>query len=285
MSCDCKSLFLGIVCGRILFPKSVRFASNKAHHHLVRLMITEKPKPKTKDMMKLLMKTPAVLVLITMVLLGHGCEIDPEYPGSVRDIDGNRYGTTVIGTQTWMTSNLRVTRYNDGTAIPLVEDSMVWRGIAHPAYCWYNNDSLAMLQGGALYNFYVFDNAFNGGKQVCPVGWHVATLDEWEVLIEFVGGYKEAGFELKHHKYTEWSQMVDGPQNKYGFSALPEGYRTGLGGFDHGSDWSSWWTSTQSSATAGNGLVTGEMTYAISLNDKLTKRVGKSIRCIKDSSN
>lgn len=60
-------------------------------------------------------------------------------PGAVTDIDGNVYPTVKIGDQVWMASNLKVTKYNDGTAIPEVTDNTSWAALTTGARCWYNN--------------------------------------------------------------------------------------------------------------------------------------------------
>jgi uncharacterized protein (TIGR02145 family) len=221
-------------------------------------------------------------IAVLAVALIQGCVIDPESFNTVKDIDGNRYGTIAIGSQTWMTSNLKTTRYTDGTPIPLVEDSVKWESTTNPAYCWYGNNQANAGNYGGLYNFYVFDTVVNGGKKLCPVGWHVPTLDEWDRLIEFAGGYQKAGFTLKDREFNEWVMKVEYPINLYGFSAFPGGYRNGWGTFSNRGEWATFWTSTKNSSTSAHGLVIAENSSFITLNDKLSKKIGSSIRCIKD---
>jgi hypothetical protein len=110
--------------------------------------------------------------------------------GTIEDIEGNVYETIGIGYQMWMTENLKTTKYNDGTDIPLVTDNGAWDSLSTPAYCWYIIDSELHTKYtqtcGALYNWYAVET----GK-LCPNGWHVPTNSEWTELIDyFIGSSK-----------------------------------------------------------------------------------------------
>jgi uncharacterized protein (TIGR02145 family) len=106
-----------------------------------------------------------------------------------------------------------------------VTDGLEWASLTHDAYSWYKNDEATYKDPyGALYNKYVvMDN-----RNVCPVGWHIATPPElWS--LPCMQDYSSHPFvfyhsciELKAKKY--WG----GATNLTGFSLLPAGIRQGL---------------------------------------------------------
>jgi uncharacterized protein (TIGR02145 family) len=122
--------------------------------------------------------------LSAVLLLGLGMT---GLQAQVTDIDGNVYKTIKVGTQTWIKENLKTTKYSDGTAIPNVKDNAVWTQLYTGAYCWYNNDAATnKVVYGALYNWYAVSATSNGGKNVCPTGWHVPSDAEWTALENYL---------------------------------------------------------------------------------------------------
>ena len=111
---------------------------------------------------------------------------------SVTDIDGNVYKTAKIGNQWWMAENLRVTHYRNGDKIPNLSGDEEWDN-ANGAYCCYNNDSANIAKYGMLYNWF----AVADSRNIAPEGWHVPTDEEWQVLVDYLGGAALAGGKLK----------------------------------------------------------------------------------------
>ena len=161
-----------------------------------------------------------IICISTFLALTLACEKSPGKTGLV-DIVGNVYDTVVIGTQVWMAENLRTTRLNDGTEIPLVESDTSWANLKTPGYCWYGNYEafFNLNHYGALYNYY----SVKSGK-LCPVGWHVPDTDEWYTLIIFLGN-DIAGGKMKETGNHNWLIPNTGATNESGFNALPGGFR------------------------------------------------------------
>jgi len=202
--------------------------------------------------------------------------------GTLSDVEGNVYKTIQIGAQTWMAENLKTTKYNDGTLIPHVADENAWSILSTQGYCWYNNDSATYKAAyGGLYNWFAVDTASNGGKNVCPTGWHVPTYDEWSTLTDYLGGADIAGGKLKEAGTTHWVSPNAGATNESGFTAIPSGARAPNYGFFSGGLIAAWWTTNEGGISAAyaklfiyeNNIVT-DMVY--------TNEHGLSVRCLKE---
>lgn len=207
--------------------------------------------------------------------------------GSPIDSDGNAYRIVTIGTQVWMAENLKTTKYNDGTAIPNVTDNATWGGLSTGAYCDYNNNSSNSTTYGKLYNWYAVDNnastkmASNGGRNICPVGWHVPNDAEWTTLITYLGGESAAGGKLKESGTTHWTTPNFGATNETGFTALPGGYRNWDGwSFSEMGTSGRWWSSSPNFTNADFVVM---YNFDSSCKIYLAMRTfGFSVRCIRD---
>jgi len=195
----------------------------------------------------------------------------------VTDADGSFYKIVTIGTQTWMAENLKTTKYNDGTPIPLVTDNTAWLAQAAPAYCWYDNDEPTNKNiYGALYNWFTV----NTGK-LCPVGWHVPTDAEWTTLTTFLGGVNLAGGKLKETGMTHWISPNMGATNESGFTGLPGGYRHPDGTFYEVGIFGYWWSSTSYDYMF-SWMRALSYDSSSMIQTRWNKPAGYSVRCIKD---
>jgi uncharacterized protein (TIGR02145 family) len=207
------------------------------------------------------------------------------------DGSDNQYPSVEIGSQTWMTENLKTTFYNDGTVIPLVEETNSWKSLVSPAYCWYmNSESTNKARYGGLYNWY----SVNTGK-LCPTGWHVPASAEWMTLIRYLGGSSIAGDKLKETGSTNWGSDPWGYNhgtNESGFTARGAGCRStaipidaSYCAWEDAGWWGHWWNSDETSSNTSYNTTIGYRWGNVSLEQAAyygNKKSGLSVRCIKD---
>lgn len=199
---------------------------------------------------------------------------------TVKDVEGNIYRTVTIGEQVWLAENLRATKFQDGTPI---------RTGAIP-----KDDDANLLKYGRLYNWQDVADPRN----VCPVGWRVATDDDWKLLEKTIGmneadldktgwrGQNGLGNTLKEKQADGPFNKIDQSQvNKHQFFGRPAGVK-----------WRSWyitqgwysefWTSSE---TTEKKAINRTLAYQWWNTHKgeiyrssLSKDYLFSVRCIKD---
>lgn len=136
----------------------------------------------------------------------------------VKDIEGNIYKTTKIGQQEWISENLKVTTFRDGTKITFASNAKEWKEMTEkkiPCWTYYLYDK-KYENRGLFYNFY----ATHSSKHLAPKGWKIPNAEDWNTLVFSVGSYGDAGKKLKSKKSWERGNGTD----EYGFTASCYGF-------------------------------------------------------------
>lgn len=226
----------------------------------------------------------------------------PSEENLLMDINKNIYKTVQIGEQTWMASNLKVTRYADGTAITFVEDQGEWYHFTRDtaAYCWYDNVRTNGYAYGALYTWPAAVGRTPGSELipsgiqgVCPDGWHIPSDGEWKQLEKHLGMSQtdansskwrgvDQGAQLKEDGSRRWTSPNISLPAEVGFEALPGGFRHGSGEFMELNNSARFWTS--SGRGYGFAWVRGlDYDKATVYREFTGVYRGHSVRCVKDA--
>jgi uncharacterized protein (TIGR02145 family) len=189
--------------------------------------------------------------------------------------DKQKYKTVVIGTQTWMAENLNY-KTKEGSV------------------CYSNNEANCDIYGRLYQRFTALDTAASsnaipsGVKGVCPEGWHIPSVAEWNVLTAHVDSLplntpaNTQGKKLKARDgwtFTAAAVLNFGTDD-FGFRILPAGTST------NGTSFGSLGTSAQF-VTAVYGASLPAYFYAASVNNTFASSdaaatAWRSVRCVKD---
>lgn len=245
---------------------------------------------------------------------GGGDSSTQEYPSTadvirnaVKDIDGNKYDAVKIGNQVWMASNLRTTRYANGTSIPLGEKRSYTKPYRYVPGTYQNNgeNMVNVPAYGYLYNWAAVMHGAGASdanpsrvQGICPKGWHVPSDAEWTQLTDYMATrpeYMSSGISYKLAKALaatwgwiscplEWGTDVVGYEpttnNATGFSAPPAGYYNGV--YEGFGRRAYFWSSTDDHsyhAWTRDLTYTYDRVYRNGGNDKVA---GYSVRCVRD---
>jgi uncharacterized protein (TIGR02145 family) len=167
------------------------------------------------------------------------------------------FKTVTIGTQIWSAEDYAPTTFRNGDKIPVAESEEEWVNAGRekkPATCKYciypfSGDPVCKT----LYNFYVISDP----RGFTPVGWNVATDENWKELEIYLGMSKVSADSSGIRGTTEALQLKNtsdwisadvmkncAGNNSSGFAAKPTGARLGTGKMIQFYEEALWWTSS-----------------------------------------
>ncbi len=232
-------------------------------------------------------KAPLTLFLVLIIAIQLSSCGGASKEGTSKDETSkeNTIKEVTIGKQVWMSENLNVDKFRNGEAIPEAKTEEEWEKAGQnkqPAWCYYNNNPDNGERYGKLYNWF----AVNDPRGLAPVGFKVPTDDEWNRLIDFLGGKSLAGKSMKSTQF--WADIEkDGSvrsgngTNESGFAGLPGGFRYSNGDFNGVGSYGYWWSSSEyETDNAWYRFLNYNNGSASQSNDN--KQDGLSVRCLRD---
>ena len=186
---------------------------------------------------------------------------------TVKDANGNTYSTVLIGEQCWTKSNLRTTKYADGTTIANTAYH-IDPASYNPAY-------------GYLYTWEVVSNTAG----LCPTGWHVSTKEDWQTLGSNITSNKDIAAKsgwLVSPNQNMIGYEQESTNNSTKFSAFPAG-QFNANSYQSVNRLATFWTNTEYNENNAwfvslNALMPTSWPTAAGL-----KTWSRSVRCVKNA--
>ena len=182
-----------------------------------------------------------ILISIAAIFL-LSCQEEEEKPNYIAfDLDGNAYTEIQLGTQTWMVENYACKQYRNGKEIETTELFDNIEHLDYASFCWPPFGSEKKIQDyGVLYTWKALENLY------IPDGWRIPTKEDWEILINYLGGELDAGRKLRSGDPDDWWEVTDKLtgmiEQPCGFNAKAIGLRRPSGGFYGEGKWTYFWT-------------------------------------------
>jgi uncharacterized protein (TIGR02145 family) len=223
-------------------------------------------------------------------IAAHSCGVENVHNanlsyGTMADQQGSVYKTIVIGAQEWMAENLNTSVYRNGDSIATGLSVGDWQNTNNSnqgAWVYYNNNESFACPYGKLYNWYASVDV----RQLCPMGWHLPTDEEWTVLTNFLGGEELAGGKMKTRSIDAATSLWNAPNlggtNSSGFSGVPGGYRAGMGLLSDGVGVNCTWWSSSEEGTYAAWIRMLDFGVSPAMRGYGNKQSGYSVRCIRD---
>lgn len=184
-----------------------------------------------------------------LILLTNSCNKDEKISSKAGQDD-----TFIkIGTQTWHAGNFDGVVTAMGTAIPNVYNNTDWAALKTPAWRYLQKSPSNGLKYGIIYNGFAIDLikadilAYNLANPAHPYKYKIATENDWNKLITYLGGTGVAGGKMKPEGNGSWNFPNTGANNESGLSLPGSGYLAANGDDQHSlKNYSALWTEEKS---------------------------------------
>jgi uncharacterized protein (TIGR02145 family) len=192
-------------------------------------------------------------VLSLMLVSTFSCSNDDDNGGDqpstsqfVDSRDGQSYDIVTIGTQTWFAENLNFDTGDNTSA------------------CYDDNSENCFIYG----RLYTGESALTS----CPDGWHLPSKEEWETLIDYLGGIDAA------HVFLRPFAMQQG--EPVGFNLLSGGWY--FAGYKDIGEKGYYYTSTDGGLPNSFKVVIIEPDVEVSTSGTVSSGIMNNCRCVKD---
>lgn len=125
------------------------------------------------------MKSKLVIIIILLVFITDTVQAQK----NLSKTKSLSFKSATVGDITYMTQNLNVSTFRDGSPIPEAKNSEEWMNYLQkkkPAFCYFNYNSKNDKKYGKLYNYY----ALTCDKGLAPIGWHIPNVFELNLVFK-----------------------------------------------------------------------------------------------------